>query len=212
MCVVSGDGTTVATGTEQGQLMLHDMRYFGPSLQVISFPSVLPFLSPVSNTQNSTTTYTTQSQSKQQVHAIQSLASGRSTNGMNHLMAFQLRGGCRVGLYNILTHKIHMVEPDDTPLSIAFSPSIPQHGLTRSRIAFTKIDSTLFYGSNKHELHGVDCGPCVVPESPLHGTKYHHHKVDVGSMVTCVDTSPSGMVVAGLGSNDVILCNNSLSN
>jgi len=207
VCTVSPDGSTVATGTEQGQLTLYDMRYFGPPLQDMFLPNVLP-TSPC-NTQMPTTYQPT---IKQQAHAIQALTSGQSTKGMGHLMAFQLRGGCRVGLYNILSHKIHIVEPSDTPISNSFSPCSTYHGLTKSRIAFSKINTTLFYGDNHHELHGVDCGPCVLTEPKQSQHNHHHHKVELDSVATCMDTNSNGVVVVGLESNDVILCNSSVSN
>jgi len=204
VCTISTDGSTIATGTEQGQLSIYDMRYFGPPLQHMFLPNILP-TSPC-NTQVPTTY---QPQTKQYAHAIQALTSGQSTKGMGHLLAFQLRGGCRVGLYNILSNRIHIVEPDDTPISTAFSPSITYHGLTRSRIAFSKVDTTLFYGDNKPELHGMDCSSCVLTESKHSQHNHRHHGVDLGYAVTCVDTNSSGVVVVGLESNDVILCCNS---
>ena len=210
MCTISPDGSAVAIGTEQGQLTLYDMRYFGPPLQNMSLPNVLP-TTPPNNTQN-TGTATYQSKLKQQEHAIQALTSGQSTMGMGHLLAFQLRGGCRVGLYNILSHKIHIMEPSDTPVSTSYSPSTTCHRLTRSRIAFSKIDNTLFYGDNNNELHGIDCGPCVLTEPKHSQHKHHHHKVQLENVVTCIDTNSSGMVVVGLESNDVILCNSSKAN
>lgn len=163
---------------------MHDMRYFGPSLQEVQLAHIIPPLvhHPIYSKHD---------------HAIQSLAIGPGAAGIGHMIAFQLRGGCRVGLYNIPSHTAQIVH----------TPSKTFHGLTRSRIAFSKTDPILFYGDNSFSISGVDCGGLLESSQ----TPPLVHYVDVGnSVVTCMDTHPTGIVVAGLGSHDVIICNNSI--
>lgn len=195
---MSPDGSTVATGTEQGQLTLHDLRYFGPSLQEVILPNVVPLSS--AEARPSATYQPSPGVLKSHAHAIHALSVGQRGMDMGHVLAFQLRGSCRVGLYNILSHNIHMVDPP--------SPSSSCHKLARGRIAFSHLDSTLFYGDASNGLQAVDCNGCVGNNaSPDH--MHYSHSINMDSMVTSVATNALGIVAVGLESSDVVLCNNS---
>lgn len=196
VCTVSPDGSTVATGSEQGQLVIYDLRYFGPPLQEVHLPNVIPSSLPEARL---STTYQPQGTlPRSHDHAIHALAVGQRGMGMGHVLAFQLRGGCRVGLYNILSHNTHLID---------FSPSPSCHKLTRGRIAFSHLDSTLFYGDTTNGLQAVNC-VCTSSNTPVHSHKTR--TVSLDSMVTSVATNAFGVVAVGMESSDVVLCTNSV--
>ncbi len=191
MCVASADGSLVATGNEQGQLNLYDTRYFGPPLHSVHLLShsdfdigVIPL--PVSTTINPSSNYTN-TRTMKDGHAIQALSMGFSEAGMPHTLAFQLRGGCRVGFHNLLTNA--------TSLLPYFSST--SHPLPHCRIALSKTEPILFYGDGEEALHAI------FTNSP-----YHTQNLATKGAVTCVDTHALGVVVGGLDSGGVVLFKN----
>lgn len=123
------DGTVVAAGTEQGNLSLQDIRYFGPPLHETNLHyQLLP--TPSKQLPQNSSHYLPPSYNKFN-NAIQALAVGGEGLG-ERFIAFQLRGGCRIGLYDTLTHSAEVIH----------TPSDSVHGLTRSRYTLKLLFSS----------------------------------------------------------------------